>query len=265
MTAIPRILHFVWLQGEVHLREHACEYWENVQLAKRLVGDSWDVRLWDEKSLESHIQNISPDVWRRFRMLDEPAMKADIARFVLLKEFGGVYVDVDFIIRNSPEPLCNLASGPYIALRRLRFGNFVNSLLNGTLSCTPESLQTYIIISAPGIPVWDFLLEHIASFRRRRLWEHPGVYYARYTSLHALGKAVHRYQTTVREPHPVIYITHVSEHYGLHVGRGEWAGMLTTHGRLRHSFAVGLNWYFVVSLVINVMLVLALAAAWWVF
>lgn len=260
---IPRIVHFIWLQGEAHLREHAPEYWENVRRTRELFGDHWEVKLWEEPALLEVIAQVAPQVLQRFESLDRSAMKADVARFVLVKAYGGIYLDIDFIVTRSLEPLCHLAQEPYVALRRLRFGSFLHSVLNGTLASEPESLQTYIIISSPQHPLWDLLIDHIARFRPRGFLEHPGIYYTRFTCLNALGRAVHRHRCAHPQDYPVIHITHLSDFYGSHIGKGEWAGILTTYGSTRRTLAQNLNWLCASSLAINaillVLLILSLA------
>jgi hypothetical protein len=90
-------------------------------------------------------------------------------------------------------------------------------------------------VSPPDHPVWDIVLKHIQAFRKKRLFEHRALYYSRFTCLNALGRAVTSYKNMGGTPTPVIYITQLTEAYGQHVGKGSWAGILTTHGWIRHS------------------------------
>jgi len=255
---IPKIVHYIWFQGEQDMQQSQSEYWKNVQRTKELFGPCWEVRLWDEQSLSKLVAQVAPTVLERFNSIDQLAMKADIGRYVLLKEYGGVYLDADFLVARSLEPLCYLTSGPYVALRRLHFSNLVHSLLNGTISSKPESMQTYLLISNPQHPLWDILIEHIAHFRNPYFFEPAAFYYCRYTSLTALGWAVHRYKTeTIKEKQtPIIHITHISEFYGSHIGKGEWAGWLTTYGNIRRLLSHHLNWFAACSVAVNVILII---------
>jgi mannosyltransferase OCH1-like enzyme len=250
---IPKIVHFIWLQGEAHLRAHQPVFWQNVLRSREIFGNEWQVKLWDEETILPLVSSF-PGLAGRYAALDKLAMKADVARFAILKEYGGIYLDVDFLVERSLAPLCNLANEPYVALRRLRFGSFLQSILNGTLSSTPESLQNYLIISSAKHPLWELLLQHVVTFRRRSAFEHPALYYARFTCLNALGRAVDRYRKQHPKPTPVIFITHVTDFYGKHVGKGNWAGWLTTYGRTRHAVAQDLNWLCAASLMGNVVL-----------
>ena len=237
----PKVVHFIWLQGEDHMKSTAPSYWRNVEFTRAIMGLDWEVRLWDETSLKPLMATIDKALWPRYCSLDRLEMKADLARFCVLKTYGGIYLDADFIVARNFASLRCLADEPYLAMRRCRFGGVVHSLLNGTLSTHPESLQTYILVSPPGHKVWDFLVDHILTFRRQHLFEPDALYYARFTCLNALGHAVNRYLR--EEPHgtPIIYITHLTDYYGKHVGKGEWAGLLTSYGASRHELMQELN------------------------
>jgi hypothetical protein len=84
--------------------------------------------------------------------------------------------------------------------------------------------------------------------------EPDGLYYTRFTCLNALGRAVQRFQQEEPEGPPILFITHLTEYYGRHVGRGEWAGMLTTYGAFRHEFVKDLGWFLFLSLLANLIL-----------
>lgn len=258
--SIPKIIHVIWFQGERHMRSHARDYWENVERTRLMMGLDWQVRLWDEASLEPVLAAIGPAVRERYRSLGRLAMKADLARFCLLKIYGGIYLDADFIVRRNLGPLTRLADEPYVAMRRCRLGSFVHSLLNGTFSSRPESLQTYILVSPPEHPLWDLLIEHIVTFRRQYVFEPNALYYTRFTCLNALGRAVDRYLRERPDGSPILFITHLSDHYGKHVGKGEWAGLLTTYGAFRHSFIQELGWFLAVSLLLNLSFIALLIA-----
>jgi hypothetical protein len=255
---IPRIVHFIWLQGEDHMRSHACEYWENVRRTRHIMGETWRVILWDELSLIPVMTAIDPAVWARYRSLDQFAMKADLARFCLLKIYGGIYLDADFIVHRHLGPLIHLADEAFVAMRRCQLGSFVHSLLNGTLSSRPESLQTYILISPPGCRLWTLMIEHILTFRRQHAFEPNGLYYTRFTCLNALGRAVDRYRREEPNGPPVLFITHLTEHYGKHVGKGDWAGFLTTYGAFRHRLIHEMSWFLILSFLLNVGLTISL-------
>src|SRR5690348_3226061 len=92
MGAIPKIVHFIWLQGPEHLQLHRPSYWENVQRTKSIFGQLWEIKLWDAAAIEALIRADAPSVLSRFLDLNRAAMKADIARVVILRRYGGIYL-----------------------------------------------------------------------------------------------------------------------------------------------------------------------------
>jgi inositol phosphorylceramide mannosyltransferase catalytic subunit len=87
-SVIPKRIHRVWIGGEMPAEyRHFGEQW-------RALHPDWDVRDWSELDL-GWLQNR-----REFDEATSPAVKADIARYEIVRRYGGIYADVDF------EPLC---------------------------------------------------------------------------------------------------------------------------------------------------------------
>lgn len=91
---IPKIIHHVWV-GRNPLPEFASKY---IDSWKRHHPD-WEFRLWTDENLP-RIQNHAV-----YQCTGTPAQKADILRYELLNQFGGVYVDTDFECLRNIEPL----------------------------------------------------------------------------------------------------------------------------------------------------------------
>ena len=90
---IPRILHRIWLGGPMPEREQALgETW-----ASHHPG--WEMRLWHEGNLPT-LRNATI-----FASAASYAQQADVLRYEVLLEHGGVYVDTDFECLRSLEPL----------------------------------------------------------------------------------------------------------------------------------------------------------------
>ncbi len=90
---IPRVLHQIWLGGPMPEKEQRfAESWTRHH-------PGWERRLW-------HDGNLPP--LRNQELFDRApswAQKADILRFELLHEYGGIYVDGDFECLRNLEPL----------------------------------------------------------------------------------------------------------------------------------------------------------------
>lgn len=89
----PRVVHFVWVGPPVPASLRALR-------DKLLTFDpGLEVRIWDDVALRSLRNLMHFDAERR------PAAKADIARYEILLGHGGLYLDADFDVHRSIEPI----------------------------------------------------------------------------------------------------------------------------------------------------------------
>jgi hypothetical protein len=91
---IPKIIHQIWVGGQpmpARLNQYR-QSW-----ATHHPG--WEIRLWTDAN-RPKLQNES--LWAT---APHPAAKSDLLRYELLRQFGGLYVDVDFECLRNVEPL----------------------------------------------------------------------------------------------------------------------------------------------------------------
>ena len=91
---IPKLIHIIWMQGVATMPTHylnCCQSWE-----KHHKG--WDVKVWAKETLLT-LQNA----W--VLDIDDPTLQSDVARFEIVKKFGGVYVDCDMLCLKPIDPL----------------------------------------------------------------------------------------------------------------------------------------------------------------
>lgn len=90
-----RHLHFIWIQGEEHLRNTRPDLYEFVQSWPPSFP-SWTMRVWDDASILEALQQIGNNVYvEAYKRARKNAMKADIARYAIVYLHGGMYVDTD--------------------------------------------------------------------------------------------------------------------------------------------------------------------------
>jgi len=94
MSDIPKIFHQIWL-GNTELplpfqvlRDHTLN-----------LHPTWEYKLWTEKNLPPLINQKLYDSQERL------FYKADVLRYEILAHYGGIYLDTDFLIYRSIEPL----------------------------------------------------------------------------------------------------------------------------------------------------------------
>lgn len=90
---IPRVVHFIWLQGREHLAAHRPEC-IRYQRAWRKYLDDYEYRFWSEEELDALIERRRPRLLPHFRNEALPAAcRTDVARLVVLEAHGGIYSD----------------------------------------------------------------------------------------------------------------------------------------------------------------------------
>ena len=87
---IPKIVHQTVRTKDVS--------WEEARLTKRIrrILSDWEYRLWDNEGQARLIHQIFPHLASRFEAIDFGVARADIARYAMMYEFGGVYLDIDY-------------------------------------------------------------------------------------------------------------------------------------------------------------------------
>ncbi|MDQ0240161.1 glycosyltransferase family 32 protein [Arthrobacter bambusae] len=98
LNVIPRIIHQIWFGGDVP------EYLTRLMQTWRELHPDWKYMLWTESNIPRLANQTQFDHARLF------AVKADIARVEILREFGGVYVDADYECHRPIDPLVGGAS-----------------------------------------------------------------------------------------------------------------------------------------------------------
>lgn len=92
---VPRNIHQIWFGDMSKMPFEKCISWE-----KYASQFNYQYKLWSEKDFQSKPYFISEINWGLFiKMLQKKNWWAasDIMRYEILKEFGGVYVDCDFM------------------------------------------------------------------------------------------------------------------------------------------------------------------------
>ena len=95
---IPQVFHFIWLGAPMKPAHQ-----RNIDLWGKL-HPKWEIRLWTMDSLaKSGLTMYNKDQWAKFSRGARQA--ADILRYEIIYQYGGIYVDVDFEPLRSLEPI----------------------------------------------------------------------------------------------------------------------------------------------------------------
>jgi mannosyltransferase OCH1-like enzyme len=114
----------------------------------RLLLPDWEYRIWSDEDNDKLVADRFPQYLSSFRSIKRGVVKADIARYMYLSVYGGLYLDTDYkIIRAIDDEI--LSHSCVLPISRdseslFRLGNSV-------------------MCSEPGHPFWTDLIEHIFS------------------------------------------------------------------------------------------------------
>jgi len=151
---IEKIIHQIWLQGEKNIPKN---YQENINSIKNNHKE-WTYKLWDEIEILKLLQTKKEwiDTYYQFIYMHQ---KIDFARYVILLNQGGVYLDIDVI---SVRPLNGL-------IEKFKEYNLILSKLNANIiesylsNYVPEIINNGIILSSKNNPVIEKLINNIIS------------------------------------------------------------------------------------------------------
>ena len=88
---IPKILHQIWFQGETQIPDHLRVYHEGWIK----MNPSFEVRLWDEPAIEKMLVQCDKKIVKLYRSYPLMIQKIDLAKYILLYTYGGIYIDMD--------------------------------------------------------------------------------------------------------------------------------------------------------------------------
>lgn len=96
--SIPKIVHQIWIQGYQALPD---KFKRNHEIIKKYNPD-YQVLLWNELTINPLLIKY-PQIYSLYHRIDKLTglvavypSKSDVARMVILREFGGFYIDIDY-------------------------------------------------------------------------------------------------------------------------------------------------------------------------
>jgi hypothetical protein len=161
---IPKIIHNIWIQGYEDLPEK--NKLNHIQIKK--LNPDWDFIIWDNKMILQLLKkypsllNLYKKVNQLSGIIHSKATQSDIARYVILKEFGGLYYDLDY---ECVSPLGDLFSSSndtketvYIASSKIEFLDYLWPL--GNFISLPMYCSCFMAFPK-NHPVWDKVFKKI--------------------------------------------------------------------------------------------------------
>lgn len=142
INGIPKIIHQTWKTKDVP------EHWKISQGEWLRLHPDWKYILWTDDMIEEYINKYYPQYITMFKEFPYAIQRVDTIRYFLLRDFGGVYSDLDIV-----------------PLKSLNTYNFINSDVYVMKSAnTPCCYTNAFMISKPGIKLWLKLIDYIEKY-----------------------------------------------------------------------------------------------------
>ncbi|MFQ5478181.1 MAG: glycosyltransferase family 32 protein [Candidatus Binatia bacterium] len=163
MAPSTPLFHFIWYQGEARVPE-----------SYRPLRDSWlrcnpdaNCVIWSEESIRALIDSTAPSflpIFDSYSMIQ----KIDVAKYFIVFDQGGLYVDIDYRCYRNVAPLL---AGREVLIEPLwrrpgRLQELVFSLPKGALALN----NALIYAARPGHPFFGYLIDELPRYAARRFF-----------------------------------------------------------------------------------------------
>jgi hypothetical protein len=133
---IPQIIHQIWHSPEYDRMDGTPQSWKS-------INPDWEYRLWLDQELEDFFAKDYPNLLELYLSFPTNVQRADLARYVLLHRFGGVYADMDTDCLAPLAPLIEedgivLCEEPKIHAESALVFGFNRLIFNGTIASPAE-------------------------------------------------------------------------------------------------------------------------------
>jgi mannosyltransferase OCH1-like enzyme len=88
--SIPRIIHQSWKTDQLPWR------WKNTMASVKRWHPDWEYRLWTDEKADAYVREQHPDFYPIYAGFSRGIMRADVMRYILMYDQGGMYCDLDY-------------------------------------------------------------------------------------------------------------------------------------------------------------------------
>lgn len=140
---IPQVLHQTSRTADVPAR------WRHCVSATRQMHRGWRYELWTNARSREYVAWRHPDLAPTFAAYERDIMRADVIRYVVLHDMGGVYCDLDY------EFIRPYAYGEAELLLAMEFQRAYGDNL--------DVIAGFLLASSPGHPFWRDVLDELIA------------------------------------------------------------------------------------------------------
>lgn len=138
---IPKIVHLTWKNKTIP------DKWKRCVASWRKHNPDWKIHLWTDEENRRYISTHYPDFLQTFDAYPYPIQRADAIRYFLLRDFGGIYADMDIEILGSMNTYFDHAEGEVFLVQSGNVPVFTNCFM----------------ASVPGARFWDEVIDRLKT------------------------------------------------------------------------------------------------------
>lgn len=153
---IPKLIHQLWKTTDV---PESFAYWQKSWIN---MHPDYKYKLWTNEDIENFIHDQCYEIQELFYDYDENICRFDLARYLILQKFGGLYVDLDFECIHSHHKfleghqlMMGLEPETHAQMKKAERTRIKTIVCNAWLA------------SIPNHPFWSHLLDHLKSVRNK--------------------------------------------------------------------------------------------------
>jgi mannosyltransferase OCH1-like enzyme len=136
---IPKIVHLTWKTRQIPLK------WKQTALSWKKNNPDWQIKLWTDDDNRNYIADKYPEFLNTFDSYPHNIQRADAIRYFLLKDFGGVYCDLDIEVLGSLNDYFDQTEGEVFLVQSGNVPVYTNCFM----------------ASKPGAAFWDEVIERL--------------------------------------------------------------------------------------------------------
>jgi hypothetical protein len=158
---IPKIIHNIWIEGYENLpNENKINY-----LNIKKSNPDWEFLIWDDEMIKKLLQKYPSlsDMYNKntYTVFDRDSIKSHIARYIIMKEYGGLYFDIEFNCTASFDKLFSNENNKsesnetiFICKSNMNYWNYIYSLQKTKYSSRFMAMDK-------NHPIWNKVIEKL--------------------------------------------------------------------------------------------------------
>ena len=157
---IPRKLHQIWYQGSANISDNG----KICQNTVKKINNDWDYILWDEAAINNLVEKDYAWFKPYFNQDTNMIQKIDLAKYLILHKYGGIYVDMDFIaMENFNKLLEKIVTEDLNSVYECQYPNIILTEEYPLSSQFPKTYSNAIMISSENHPFWLTLFNYFIN------------------------------------------------------------------------------------------------------